>query len=280
MHDIRSSLIRGEHRSTLASKAQTGTQKSPRGGGLAAVRIHREESRKCNQRREDRHLNVADRAELRFQRRKYDVEVINVSSQGTMIAAELTPHIGAKVQIRFEGCNETQCVVRWVRDGRIGLEFSAETLIIAKSDVKNMIIGGRRNGEQETFVSQKAERPPRHSFIIRGRLHWPADSTPVTVRNISSDGAMLEGESDVAAGTGVVLEIPGASAAPAMVMWCRSGQIGVRFDAPFDLPRLADPNVGLTSPPMLKPEYLKTEMDPDSPWAARWDRLSPEDLAG
>ena len=278
VHDIRSSLVHGEQRSALVSKAKAATRSRAREGGLTAISIRREEARKCNQRSEDRHLHVVDRAVLRFQRRKYDVQVVNVSSRGAMVAGDLIPHIGARVEIRFEGCNETQCFVRWVRNGRIGLEFATETLIIAPADVRQAIVSGRRAGEQEAKLEMKTERPPRHRFMIKGQLHWPQNSMEITVRNISTEGAMLEGGEDVTAGTAVVLEIFGAPAAPGKVMWCRSGQIGVRFDSEFDLPRLAHPQDGTEVPHMLKPDYLKSEKDPNSPWAAAWERLSPDDL--
>jgi hypothetical protein len=275
VHELRSALVHGEQRSTLVSKAQR--QRSA-GGSLTTISVRREEARQCNQRSEDRHLNVVDRAVIRLNRRKYEVDVVNVSSRGAMIAADLQPCIGAKVEISFEGCNETQCFVRWVRGGRIGLEFAKETLIIAPSNVRELIISGRRNGEQEKAVAMKKERPARHRFMIKGLLHWRLGTLPVTLRNISSEGAMLEAKQDLTAGSEVVLEVPGATAAAARVAWCRSSQIGIRFDAEFDLTTLAQPEVAPQSPRMLKPDYLKDERDPNSPWAACWDRLSPDDL--
>ena len=275
MHDIRSSLVRGERRDPLASKA-AGVRRG--GASLAAIKVRREESRRCDQRREGRHLGVVDRAMITYQRRSHEVAVLNVSSRGTMIASELAPRIGARIDIRFAECERTECFVRWVRDGRIGLEFGKETLVIAPAEVRDMIVGGRRAGEQPT-VTVKGERAPRQTLILRGELHWPLGSMAVKLRNISAEGAMLQGSQDLDPGTEIVLDIPGASALPGRVRWCRSNQIGVRFDSRLDLASLAREEAAPKQVPgMMTPDYLKSETDPASPWAARWERLSPDDL--
>ena len=103
---------------------------------------------------------------------------------------------------------------------------------------------------------------------------------PVRLRNISVDGAMLDGIGDLTPGMQVVLELSGVLAAPGQVRWSRSGQIGIRFDHAVDLAALAhaDHQPSPQSPHMVKPDYLQTELEPDSPWAARWERLTADDL--
>src|SRR5689334_21871605 len=102
------------------------------GGSLTAIKSKREETRKSTQRAEARHLKVIEQAVVTFQRRKYQVRVLNVSSRGAMVEGELEePIIGARLDIQFNDCNRTECSVRWVRGSRIGLEFCKETLIIA-----------------------------------------------------------------------------------------------------------------------------------------------------
>ena len=277
MHQIRSTVIRGERRDPIAAKR--GGRDNGSNGSLSAIRIRREESRRCDQRREGRQLDVVDRAELSWHRRKLDVSVLNVSSRGAMIETDLMPRIGARLHLRFADCNSTRCFVRWVRDGRIGVEFEKETLVIAPRDLRERVIGGRRAGERPTVSLGKA-RAPRQSLILTGQLHWRGGTTAVRLRNISAEGAMLDAGEDLDANVEVVLELPGVVAATGKVRWCRSGQIGIRFDRPLDL-------AGLTlghqpherqSPHMLKPDYLKTELEPHSPWAARWQRLMAEDL--
>ncbi len=275
MHEIRLSLVGGERRSALVSKAE-GRGKRAGDGGLAGIRIKREEARRSDQRSEPRQVHVADPATLRYQRRLREVGLLNVSSRGAMIECDLRPRIGARVDIRFADCNDTACFVRWVRGGRIGLEFDKQTVMIGANDVRHQIVGGRREGESPSIVV-KSQRAPRQSSLLRANLHWPEGTMPVRLRNISTDGAMLQAGQDLRPDIEIVLEIPHAVAIPGRVRWCRSKQLGIRFTEPLDLDLLINPQEAkVAHSEYLKPDYLRTEMDPDSPWAACWDRLEPK----
>ena len=278
VHELRSTLIRGERRIPLANKAAgAGTQRA-KDGSLTGIKIRREETRRCDQRRELRHANIVDQATIRYQRRLYEVPVLNVSSRGAMLESDLRPRIGARIEIRFADCNETSCFVRWVRDGRIGLEFEKETLVIGANDVRQPIVSGRREGEHPSIAVRK-QRAPRQSSMLRAQLHWPTGSMPVRLRNISADGAMLQAGQDLDEDSDIVLEIPHAAAIPGRVRWCRSKQIGIHFNDVFDLNALIHPDDHVPEQPeYLKPDYLQSETDPNSPWAARWSRLTPDDL--
>ena len=88
MHEIRSAVIRGERRGPLASKAPGAVAAATtKDGSLSGIRIRREETRRSDQRREPRHLNVIDRASLRYQRKPHEVSVLNVSSRGAVASA-------------------------------------------------------------------------------------------------------------------------------------------------------------------------------------------------
>ena len=276
MHDIRSSLVRHEQRMPLARKA-SGGRPAKESGGLSGIRIRRDEARKVDQRREDRHLNVIDQAAIRHKRQSRDVKVLNVSSRGTMVECDLVPPIGDPVDIRFADCNRTSCFVRWVRDGKIGLEFARETLIIGAERDERMV-SGRRFGEQPS-LAVKAERAPRQCLILRGELHMRDGSMPVRLRNISKDGAMLEGTRNIEPPAQIVLELAGGVAIEGRVRWCRSKQIGIHFDGPFDVAVLArPPDEEKHQPDYLKPDYLRSDGQPDSPWSARRTGLTADDL--
>lgn len=125
MHGVRSAILAGESASAtlLSNKERCRRQAADARGSLAALRIAREERRVTNQRREDRHWGVVDRAVLVFRRKKLLVKVVNVSSSGIMIEADLMPRIGETVGVEFEGFDRLQGVVRWVKQGRIGLDL-------------------------------------------------------------------------------------------------------------------------------------------------------------
>lgn len=282
MHEIRSLMQNGGSRDIVVRKG--GERAARPVAGLTGIAVKREESRKTNQRREDRHMNLADKAVIAFRRKKIDVEVINVSTHGVMIDCDIEPRVGERINISIEDCNPTRCSVRWVKGRHIGLEFAEETVLIAPANVRQLIVSGRRGSEQAEKLSMKPARAQRHALILRGILHCGIESHEVRLRNISANGAMLECGEDLLVGTPVVLELAGggAVAVQARVRWCRSGQIGLLFEAPFDMTLLADgtpvkpPSSGVNH--YVKPDYLGSEGDPESPWAARTYGLRPDDL--
>lgn len=122
MHGLRNAIQSGESASaSLISTKETCRRKS--GGSLAELQIPRVERRVTDQRREDRHWGIVDRAMIVFRRKKLLVKVINISSSGLMIEADIMPRIGEAVAVQFEGFERLQGVVRWVKGGRIGLDL-------------------------------------------------------------------------------------------------------------------------------------------------------------
>jgi hypothetical protein len=275
MHEMRASLIHGEKRMPLSRKDAVKPAPGPEEASLGSIKIRRTEARRCDQRREPRKFEIIDTAVIRYQGRNHPVSVRNLSSRGAMIDCPLVPGIGNRIDIAFPGCNPTVCSVRWVRDGRIGLEFAKETLVLVED--RDAPIGGRREGEHTT-IAIKRERQPRQVLFLRGELHWSQGSMPVKLRNISTQGMMLDCSTDIPAGSPVVVEIPGGQAVSGTVCWCRSRQVGVRFDSELDLDSLVAPPAEVERNDYVKPEYLKSDGEASSPWSARWERLSLDDL--
>ena len=120
-------------------------------------------------------------------------------------------------------------------------------------------------------------RPPRQSLIRHGSLAWTGGNLPVRLRNISADGAMIESAQPLQPGVLVEIDLSGGVAVTGQVRWCQEGRIGVKFAEAFDLKRLGKPRRARGST-LLKPDYLESELAPDSPWAARQDRLSVKDV--
>jgi hypothetical protein len=96
---------------------------------LQGQMVERRQPRIVDQRSEPRREDLVDRAALRFRGGDYLVPVVNISSRGTMIESDIQPRLGETVVIRFEGCTPISAFVRWVRDGRIGLNFGCELML-------------------------------------------------------------------------------------------------------------------------------------------------------
>lgn len=96
---------------------------------LAGDLVPRMQRRLIDQRSEDRHSGVVERAAIMFRDQEYIVPVINISSRGTMIECDIIPRIGETIVIRFEECSPIHGFVRWVRDGKLGLNFGHEIIL-------------------------------------------------------------------------------------------------------------------------------------------------------
>ncbi|HEX8216898.1 MAG TPA: EAL domain-containing protein, partial [Allosphingosinicella sp.] len=125
-------------------------------------------------------------------------------------------------------------------------------------------------------------RPPRHSLIRTGTLHSGDKAIGVRLRNISGGGAMVESERSGAAkpGAEVSLALEDGLVIPCEVRWCDEGRIGLKFTEAFDLKRIgrARPTAAAPGLKMIRPAYLDSETSPNSPWAARSERLSIRDV--
>ena len=96
---------------------------------LAGDLIPRMQRRIFDQRSEERYTGIVDRAVIIFREQNYIVPVINISSRGTMVECDIMPRIGETIIIHFDHCTPIQAFVRWVRDGRIGLNFGHEIVL-------------------------------------------------------------------------------------------------------------------------------------------------------
>ena len=91
---------------------------------LEGTMIPRRVRRIFDQRAEAR-LTTPASAELRWRGEPHDVRLANISVSGAMIECPLVPHIGEAVTLTLPGEAPSRAIVRWVRDGRIGLHFDA-----------------------------------------------------------------------------------------------------------------------------------------------------------
>ena len=124
----------------------------------------------------------------------------------------------------------------------------------------------------------KRDRPPRHSLIRTGTLQSEGEVFPVRLRNISGGGAMVEGECGLAPGARVELALEDGLLIPAEIRWCDDGRMGLKFLDAFDLRTIGRPKPSAPGLKMTRPTYLDSENSPDSPWAARKERLRMRDI--
>jgi len=279
MHELRSAILSGDQKGVVARKAK---KEAAQLGGLTKIAIKRQETRITNQRLEDRHRNIVEEADIVFRRKRLRAGVINVSSRGAMLASDIEPRIGEKIDILFTPSAKTKCAVRWVREGRVGIEFLDETIFWETAGATfryEPATPAEQAQEAAEPASPYRKREARQRLMRSGTLNWGGVSIPVRLRNISGGGAQLESERTLQPGSEVELDLGEAGCKGAEIRWSKDGQVGLRFFEDFDFESLAaQAQPGERSPEVLKPAWLETELDPDSPWAARLERLTLTEL--
>lgn len=270
--------------------------KKPKGAKadtLHSVSVPREVRRANNGRGEDRHRLSNERARIIHNGNPIEVELVNLSGGGAMVAGDFEPMLWDHVDLHLGNHGTIECVVRWIREGRIGLEFAHETRLDGPSDQIAIVL---RHVIERTFphikFEQKQTKTPkseprdpnpddnrggrRHPLIWTGTLYHDYQTSKIRVRNISSTGAMIESETPVRAGAQPLLELSETVSLSATVEWSVGDQAGLRFHEPFDLSMLAEGKPTVVEERWTPPAYLdvvKAQLEED-----HWDRLTLNEL--
>ena len=87
--------------------------------------IPRSEQRVIDERNEPRRPASSSTAMLEFRGRKHVVRLVNVSTSGAMVVFPHTPNIGETLALHLLDRGLVTAQVIWVKDGRIGVSFTA-----------------------------------------------------------------------------------------------------------------------------------------------------------
>ena len=88
-------------------------------GGMIPRTVKRLFDERCEERLPAQPVTAA----MTFRGRKYVVRLVNTSSSGAMISFAEVPHIGEDITLSLLDRGQISAKVRWVRDGRIGVNF-------------------------------------------------------------------------------------------------------------------------------------------------------------
>ena len=301
MNNFREAVLSGKGLRTdpiVRSKKRRGVDADD----LSSIQVPREEARSHNSREDDRHRLEQETARARFDGTDHEVELINLSGGGAMIAADFKPRLWERVDLILGEGGEIECAVRWIRGGRVGLEFAHETRIDCDPEVRDQLLLDviRRSFSDVTISTKKPEpaveaaKPDeadddaiansrrterRHPLIWSGEIFYNHDNERVRLRNISEHGALVESPASYPMGAEVFLDLGEAGQHFATVSWACGDKFGLKFAQPFDMKLLG------TAKPELAPEMLtrpgpsgRLSADKDNPWAEGWGRQSIDEL--
>ena len=234
-----------------------------------------------------------DQAVLRRNGRQHVVELINLSHGGAMVAGEFKAKLWDMVALVLgvegqPGPGEVECAVRWIRDGRYGLEFAHETQIECDSETLDELL---REVIRHSFpgvdltlrpsddvVLPEKRAAVRHPLIWNGILHHGYEWEVARLRNISQSGALIECPANLPVGAAVQLDLSEAGKIGATVNWSRCNQSGLSFHKPFDVRSLAKAAPDVATKHGYQAPFGELGQSDQSPWAPQWGRLSVDEL--
>jgi len=297
MNNIRQQILGGEvreRRSVLGTKRK----KSANGGAsLTSIDIAREESRTTHMRDDDRHRLSDQQVKVVHRRKAYMVQLVNLSGGGAMIEGDLQPKLWDRIDLHLGNGGTIECAVRWLKGGRIGVEFAHETRLdcseearakllkaVIEQNFSDIEIGQReRRKDDRPQPKPQAQSPNeqrdsrRHPLIWSGVLHYDFASTPVRLRDISESGALIECQSTLPVGAQPLLDLGEAGEIFGTVTWAIGDHMGLKFNERFDMQQLAMARPEVAPVDWEAPAYLKAAGS-DSPWSEEWERMSVEEL--
>lgn len=267
---------------------------------LRSIAIAREAARSADHREEDRHRLARETAIIGYKGKMLDAELINLSGGGAMIEAEVDPRIWDRIDLYLGEGSALECAVRWVRGGRIGLEFAHETRLECLPEERDALlldvirrsfpdfVANAPTVEPAPQVEAEAELPSpdfsrrsdlRHPLIWNGAILWQHDEHSVRLRNISASGVLIDSQVEFPAGAEVLLDLGDSGQFFANVSWSRAGQAGLVFQQPFEMSALAKARPEIAPQNAKAPTYLDLVPRQSSPWAEGWERRDLADLA-
>lgn len=278
-----------ENGGSLSHGGPSMPEKKPSGAseesGLGSIAVPRSTKRAADHRDGDRHRLTSEAALLKAGRKSYEVELVNLSGGGAMVATAAQLAMWQKVHLVLGGDFSIECAVRWIRGERVGLEFAHETQIGGDSDKRDsMLLDVLRRSfpdikaapaapssdkivpPVETPAAKQRRETPRHPLIWSGQIHYNHDSARVRLRNISESGALAECASSFPSGAEVLLDLGEAGQLFASISWAHGDQIGLKFDRPFDIARLSRSEPEVADHRWSRPDYLRSSKESMSAW--------------
>ena len=288
--NIRSKIFGGKDEADASPVVSAKKPRGAKGDMLNSVAVSREETRRGNTRGGDRHRLPHEQVCVLHSGTEHCVQLINLSGGGAMIEGGFAPNLWDRVDLHLGENGVIECVVRWLRDNRVGLEFAHETRLECSADEQASLLRDtiNRSFPEVEFeateavapvvqepVGDEVRRERRHPLIWSGVIHHDYQSTPVRLRNISSTGALIECEEPLRVGAEPLLDLGEAGTVFATVTWTVGDQAGLKFQKHFDLAQLSRAKPQVASAAWDRPAYLKAgPTATETSGADGWDRLS------
>lgn len=179
----------------------------------------------AEERREgQRHMTVLQAGKIVAGERQELCLIRNISARGMM--AEVFSDFAAdeRIGIEFKAGTETRGTVRWVENGRIGIEFERPI------DVHHVLA---------PHGASLTPRSPRLRVDGRAGIEIDDETCSVTVVDISQGGMKVHHDGHLEQGAEVLVSVEGLPLRKAIVRWAEAGSAGLSFTRVMPLDRIS-----------------------------------------
>ena len=148
----------------------------------------------------------------------------NLSSRGVMADIFAPIEEGTSLQIEFKAGVRVNGVVRWIEDGRAGIEFKDDI------DIHALLAPN---------TARMTPRAPRLSIDGMATIKLGDEHIQVQVIDISQGGLKVDVQPELEIGEDIVVEIEGLPVRAGVVRWIRDGHAGISFNRVMPLDQVA-----------------------------------------
>ena len=96
--------------------------------------------KRMNSRNADRHRLSEETVKITRNGVSHETQLINVSGGGAMISAAFEANVWDTLELHLGDNGTIECLVRWIRNGRIGLEFAHETKLDCSAEQQAVLL--------------------------------------------------------------------------------------------------------------------------------------------
>ena len=133
-------------------------------------------------------------------------------------------------------------------------------------------------GDDDDAVANSRRTERRHPLVWMGEVYFAHSNEKVRLRNISENGALIEGPVQYPLGVELLLDLGDAGQHFATVSWTCGDKAGLKFSNHFDLKLLGSSKPEIAPHLMIRPGPGLQTSDIDNPWADGWQRQSLDEL--